>query len=88
MPTISEGLRRVQGLDLVGGFDALAANDEVVFASKLGANFSDRGAHAARVLFIAKIKKWLSNKWTGMQACARPDGGFERCHGGFLSKLN
>jgi len=47
----------------------------------LAADFRDGGAHAARVLFIAKIEKWLSDKWTGMHTGARPDGGFERCHG-------
>jgi hypothetical protein len=54
----------------------------------LGADLGDCGTHAAGVLFVAEIKKWLGNKWTGMQACARPDGGFERCHGGFLSRMN
>ena len=80
--------RWVQRLDLVGGLDALAADDEVVLASKLAANFGDSGAHAARVFFIAKIEKWLGDKWSGMQACARPDGGFERCHGRIPFEMN
>src|SRR5438477_931891 len=54
---------------------------------KLATNFGYSGTHAARVLFAAKIKKWLSDKWSLMQARARPDGGFQRCHGRkFLSR--
>jgi hypothetical protein len=60
----------------------LAADDEVVLSAKLTADFRDRGAHAAGVLFIAKIEKGLGYKWSGMQAHARwPDGGLKYCHG-------
>ena len=69
-------LRRIQRLDLVGGLDALAADDEVIFAAQLAANFGDGGAHAARVLFVAEIEKRLGHKRSWMQARARPDGGF------------
>ena len=64
MPTICDGLRRVQRLDLVGGLDALAADDEVVLAAQLAADFRDGGAHAARVFFVAEIEKGLGDKWS------------------------
>ncbi len=70
------GLRRIQRLDFVGGLDALAADDEVVLASELAADFGDGGAHAAGVLFVAEIVKWLGDEWSRMQIGARPDGGF------------
>src|SRR5215469_3022712 len=70
------GLGRVQRGDLVGGLDALAANDEVILAAKLAANFGDRGAHATGVFFIAEIEKGLGHKRSGMQRGAWPDGGF------------
>src|SRR5579862_675067 len=69
-------LRRVQRLDLLGSLDAFAADDEVVLASQLGADFGDGGAHAARVLFVAEIIKGLGDEWAGVQARARPDGRF------------
>jgi hypothetical protein len=55
----------------------LTADDEVVFASELSANFGDGSAHAARIFFFCEIEKGLGNKWSGMQARARwPDGCF------------
>ncbi len=69
-------LRRVQRLDLVGGLDALAADDEVILASELPADFGDGGAHAASILFVAEIVKRLGDEWSLMQGRARPDGGF------------
>jgi hypothetical protein len=71
------GLGRVQRFYFVRSPDALASDDEVVLAAKLSAHFGDGGAHAARVLFIAKIKKGLTDEWSGMQARTRwSDGGF------------
>ncbi len=70
------GLRRVQRLDLVGGFDALAADDEVILAAELGADFGDGGTHLAGVLFVAEIVEGLGDEWALMKTGARPDGGF------------
>ncbi len=82
------GARGVQGLDLVGGFDALAADDEVILAAKLAAHSLDGGAHLAGVLFVAKIEEGLVDEWALMGGCcARPDGGFGDCHGGILSEI-
>ena len=75
-------LRRVQGLDLVGGLDALAADDQVILAAELAADFRDGGAHAAGILFVAEIIEGLGDEWSLMQGRSRPDGGFKRCHGG------
>jgi len=75
----SDDLRRprgVQGLDLVGSFDALAADDEVILAAELAANSFDSGAHLARVVFVAEIVKGLVDKRALMGGRARPDGGF------------
>jgi hypothetical protein len=74
-------VRRVQRLDLVGSLDVLAADVEVVLLTQLAADFADGGAHAAGVIFVAKIKEGLGNKRSLVRAGARPDGGFERCHG-------
>ena len=46
-------LRGIQGLDLVGGLDALAADDEVILAAELSADSLDGGAHLAGVVFVA-----------------------------------
>ncbi len=69
-------LRRVQRLDLVGCLDALAADDEVILVAQLSANLGDRGAHAARVVFVAKIKERLSHKCTLMQGSSAAGRGF------------
>jgi hypothetical protein len=70
------GLRRVQRLDLFSSPDALAADDEVILASELAADFGDGGAHATGILFVAEIVEGLGDKWSLMDGRARPDGGF------------
>ena len=67
----------IKGFDLVGGADALAADDQVVLMTQLAADFGDGRAHAARVLFVAEVKKRFADKWSGMQVWTRrPDGCF------------
>jgi hypothetical protein len=73
--------RGIQRLDFVGGLDALAADDEVIFAAELAADALDGGAHIARVFFAAEIVKRLVDERALVSGCARPDGGFEGCHG-------
>ena len=75
-------LRRVQRLDFVRSPDPLAADDQVVLAAQLAAHLGNGGAHLARVIFVAKIEKRLRNERALMQTGTRPNGGFERCHGG------
>ena len=48
-------IRRIDRDDLVRGADVLAADDQVVFAAQLGADFCDCFAHAANVLRLAII---------------------------------
>ncbi len=58
----ADNLRRlggIDGLDLVRGLDALAADDEVILASELGAHFFDGGAHLAGIFFLAEINQRL-----------------------------
>ena len=58
----ADNLRRlggINGLDLVRGLDALAADDEVILASELGAHFLNGGAHLAGVFFLAEINQRL-----------------------------
>jgi hypothetical protein len=69
-------LRGIQRLDLVGSPDSLATDDEVIFAAELRVNLGDRGSHAARIFFVAKIKERFCHKRSGVQGRTWPDGGF------------
>jgi hypothetical protein len=72
------GLRGIQRLDLVGGLDALAADDQVVFAAQFGADFLDGRAHGASVLFLAEIGKgFIRERGVGH---AGGDGRFHGSH--------
>ena len=51
--------RGIQRLDLVGGLDALAADDEVILAAELSADAFDGGAHFPRVVFVAEVVERL-----------------------------
>ena len=54
----ADHFRRLGGIDgtnLVGGLDALAADDQVVLAAQLATHFLDGGAHLAHVLFFGEI---------------------------------
>ena len=76
-------LRGIQRLDLVCGLDALAADDQIVFAAQLSANLGDGGAHVAGIFFVAEIEKRLGNEWGFVKISARwPDRSFGDCHGG------
>ncbi len=76
IPTICDGCDGIQGLDLVGGLDALASDDEVILTAKLSADALDGGAHFAGVVFLAEIEKGLVDEGALMGRGARPDGGF------------
>src|SRR5579862_1132529 len=67
------GARRIQRLDLVGSLDPLPADDQVILAAKLSAHSFDGSAHLARILFVAKIKKWLIDERALMGGCPWPD---------------
>jgi hypothetical protein len=73
--------RRIQRLDLVSRLNTLAADDEVILAAELSANALDGGAHLAGVFFLVEIVEGLVDEWSLMRGSARPDGGFEGCHG-------
>src|SRR5208282_802685 len=55
-------LRGIQRLDLVGGLDALDADDEVILPSQLSAHAFDGGPHLACVVFVAEIIKRFVDK--------------------------
>ena len=74
--------RRLGGIDgtnLVRGLDALAADDQVVFAAELSAHFFDGGAHFAHVLFFGEIDKRLVFERTFVKTNLQAGWGF---HGG------
>ncbi len=70
----------IDGLDLVAGFHALAADDQVILAAKLSADFVERGAHLAHVVIFGEIKKWFVLERPIMQADLGTGGGFNGCH--------
>src|ERR1700676_1162130 len=76
------GARGIQRIDLVVSLDALAADDECILAAEVSADAFDGSAHLAGVFFLAEIVKGLVDEWSLVGRCARPDGGFEGCHGG------
>ncbi len=54
----ADNLRRLGRIErgrLLGGLDVASADDQVVLAAQLGADFLDGGAHAARVLGVGEI---------------------------------
>jgi hypothetical protein len=70
-------LRGIQGLDFVGGLDALAADDQVILAPELAADSLDGGAHLAGVVFFREIEKRLVDEGALVGRCARrPDREF------------
>src|ERR1700686_4040786 len=68
------------GTNLVGGLDALAADDQVVFAAELSAHFFDGGTHFADVIFFGEIDKGLVCECTLMKADLQTRRGFHGCH--------
>ena len=69
----------IDGTDLVGGLDALAADDQVVLAAQLSAHFFDGGAHLAHVVFFGEIDERLILERAFVQADLQTRRGF---HGG------
>jgi hypothetical protein len=74
------GFGGIDGTDLVGGLEALAADDQVVLAAELSADFLDGGAHLAHVVFFAEIDKRLILERTFVQADLQTRRGFHGCH--------
>src|SRR5208283_2771774 len=76
-------LRRLGGIDgtnLVGGLEALAADDQVILAAQLATYCTDGGAHFAHVVFFAEIDKRLILEQTFMKADMQTWWGFHGCH--------
>jgi hypothetical protein len=53
------GARRIYGADLALGFDAPAADDEVILAAQLAGDSAERGLHRARVFRRLEVGKRL-----------------------------
>src|SRR5215813_8433437 len=70
----------IEGLDLLRGLDVFAAQDEVVLAAQLAANFFDRRAHLAGVFFAAEINRRLVAEWAFVQTDLQARRGFHGCH--------
>ena len=66
--------------DLLGGPDVLAADDQVVFAAQLRADFFDGVAHLAGVVFAAEINGWLVDERAFVQTDLQARGSFHGCH--------
>src|ERR1700684_3850538 len=73
-------LGRIDGTDLVRSLDALAADDQVILAAELSADFFDGGAHLAHVVFFSEIDKRLVFERALMQAELQTRRGFHGCH--------
>src|ERR1700678_3739838 len=73
-------LGRIDGTDLAGGFDAFAADNQVVLATELSAHFLDSGAHFTHVFFLAEIDKWLVLERAFVKADLHMRRGFYGCH--------
>ena len=54
--------RRIDGANLLGGLEALAADDEAVFAAEVRGHLVERRAHGARILRIVEVGEGLIGK--------------------------
>ena len=79
----ADHFRRLGGIDgtnLAGGLDALAADNQVVLAAQLATHFLDGGAHLAHVLFFGEIDERLILERAFMKADLQTRWGFHGCH--------
>src|SRR2546425_1682559 len=63
---LSYSLRSISWIDTferTGGLNALAADNERIFATEFALNFVDRGAHCLRIFLFGEICKWFVSKF-------------------------
>ena len=70
----------IEGANLFRGLGALAADDQVVLATKLATHFFECGVHLAHVLFFAEIDERLILKRALVKADLQTGRGFHGCH--------
>jgi hypothetical protein len=79
----ADNLRRlggIDGLDLLGGLDVFAADDQIELATQLAAHFFDSRTHLARIVFAAEVNRGLVAERTFVQADLQARRSFHGCH--------